>query len=261
MRTSAETFRVAEAFKMILRAIYFFGISIGMLQLASGQQSAPSPPESPDQTKQAHDKEQSQRMLGVLPQFGVTNEKHPAPMNPHQKFQLFYRSTLDPAEFAIIGLEAGISQANNSFAEYGQGGLGYAKRYGAAFGDQVSSNFFGNFAYPVLLKQDPRYFRKGDGPFKSRFVYALEQEFVGHRDGGARTFNWPTTLGALTAGSISNAYYPESDRGFGLTLSRTAVSLLYGSLAGVASEFWPDIAQRLHRHKQNSVPGDQPQKQ
>ena len=234
-------------------------ISICAVQLAHAQQGTASPPESPKQTTQTQ-KDQSQRMLGVVPQFGVTNEKHPIPLKSSEKFHLFYRSALDPAEFAIVGLEAGISQASNSFAGYGQGGSGYGKRYGAAFADQVSSNFFGNFAYPVLLKQDPRYFRMGEGPVKRRVFHALAQEFVGHKDGGQRTFNWPTTLGALTAGSISNAYYPEADRGFGLTLTRSAVSIFYGSLGGLGSEFWPDIARKLHRHKK-SVPGDQPQKQ
>jgi len=240
-------------------ALHVVSFSILAVQLASAQQqNTPSASQTPEQKTQA-EKDQSPRLLGVIPQFGVTNEKHPAPLKASQKFRLFYRSVLDPAAFAVVGLEAGISQANNSFADYGQGASGYGKRYGAAFGDQVSSNFFGNFAYPVLLKQDPRYFRMGDGPVKRRVFYALAQEFVGHKDGGRKTFNWPTTLGALTAGSISNAYYPEADRGFGLTLSRAAVSMLYGSLSGLGSEFWPDISRKLRRNK--SVPGDQAQKQ
>jgi hypothetical protein len=243
---------------MVSAALRVLIIFLCANQLAAAQQNPPSLPDTPEQKTQA-EKDQSQRMLGVIPQFGVTNEKHPAPLKASQKFRLFYRSALDPAAFAVVGLEAGVSQANNSFAAYGQGAAGYGKRYAAAFTDQVSANFFGNFAYPVLLKQDPRYFRMGGGSIKRRFFYALAQEFVGHKDGGQRTFNWPTTLGALTAGSISNAYYPEADRGVSLTFTRSAVSIFYGSVSGLGSEFWPDIAQRLHRHKK-SVPGDQTQK-
>ena len=226
-------------------------------QFAFAQQTSPSPPQSPEQTKQAQQKEDSQRMLGVLPQFGVTNEKHPQPLMPRQKFRLFYRTAFDPVEFAVVGFEAGISQANDSFSGYGQGASGYGKRYGAAFADQVSSNFFTNFAYPVLLKQDPRYFRRGEGPVKRRIGHALAQEFIGHKDGGDATFNWPTALGALTAGSISNTYYPAEDRGFGLTMTRSGVALLYGSLGGLGSEFWPDISRKLHRHKEKLPAGDQ----
>jgi hypothetical protein len=230
------------------------------VQFALGQQAL-SPPAPAEQTKKNEQKEDSQRMMGVLPQFGVTSQKHPTPLMPRQKFRLFYRSAFDPVEFAVVGIEAGISQANNSFAEYGQDASGYAKRYGAAFTDQVSSDFFGNFAYPIILKQDPRYFRLGEGPLKRRIGHALIQEFVGHKDSGGKTFNWPSVLGALTAGSISNAYYPAPDRGFSLTLTRTGVSLFYGSLGGLGSEFWPDIARRLHRHKNKLPPGDQTQKQ
>lgn len=242
---------------MISRALQISVISLCALQLAAAEQDAASLPDSPGQGTQTQ-KDQSRRMLGI-PQFGVTNEKHPAPMTPGQKFHLFYRTAVDPAQFVVIGLEAGISQASNSFPGYGQGAAGYGKRYGAALADQVSNNFFSTFAYPVILKQDPRYFRMGEGPVKRRIFYALTQEFVGHKDGGRRTFNWPTTLGALTAGAISNAYYPEGDRGFGLTISRSGVSMLYGSLSGLGNEFWPDISRKLRRNKKSDS-GDQSQK-
>jgi len=244
---------------MVSQVLRLLIIFLCAVQPVAAQQDTASPPDAPEQKAQA-EKDQSQRMLGVIPQFGVTNERYPAPLKPSEKFHLFYRSALDPAEFAVVGIEAGISQANNSFAGYGQGASGYGKRYAAAFTDQVSSGFFGNFAYPVLLKQDPRYFRIGEGSIKRRLFYALAQEFVGHKDGGQRTFNWPTTLGALTAGGISNAYYPEADRGLSLTLSRAAVSIFYGSVSGLGNEFWPDIAKKFHR-KNKSVPGDQSQKQ
>jgi hypothetical protein len=245
---------------MPFRLVVFALVCIPTLPAVLAQQTPPGTQQSAEEKKQAEQKEQSQRMLGVLPQFGVTNQKNPTPLMPRQKFRLFYRTAFDPVQFGVVGLQAGVSQAADTFPEYGQGASGYGKRYGAAFTDQVSSNFFANFTYPVLLKQDPRYFRKGQGPFKNRVIYAIGQQFIGHKDGGARTFNWPSTLGALTAGSISNAYYPESDRGFGLTMSRAGISILYGSLGGLGSEFWPDIARKLRRHKEKSPPTDQIQK-
>ena len=67
--------------------------------------------------------------------------------------------------------------------------------------------------------------------------------------------------GALSSGALSNAYYPSADRGFGLTMSRAGVSLLFGSLGGIGSEFWPDIARKLHRKRPELTPGEQAQKQ
>jgi hypothetical protein len=230
-----------------------------VVDLSAQQTTAPS---DPQQEQKIEKKEKSQRMLG-LPQFTVTDRKHALPLTPKEKFHLFYRTAFDPAQFVLVGLESGISQADNSFPGYGQGAAGYGKRYGAAFADQLSSGFFSNFAYPTLLKEDPRYFRLGEGSTKRRFAYALAQVVVGHKDNGRRTFNWSNVLGAITAGGISNAYYPQDDRGFGLTVDRAGISLLYGGLGALGSEFWPDIHRKLfHRHpKDTSLPaGEQSQK-
>jgi hypothetical protein len=202
--------------------------------------------------------EEKQRALGVVPMFGVTNVHNAPPLSSRQKFRLMTRSLLDPFTFVIVGLQAGISQAENNFPQYGQGGAGYGKRYGAALADSADSNFFSNFFYPVLFKQDPRYFRLGEGPIKKRIYSALEQEFVARKDSGGRTFHYSNVLGAFTSGAISNAYYPSNDRGFGLTVSRATIALGYGCLGNTILEFWPDIDQKLFHRKQNQAHPDEP---
>jgi hypothetical protein len=102
-----------------------------------------------------------------------------------------------------------------------------------------------NFLFPVLLKQDPRYFRLGQGTIKHRIVYSLEQEFWGKTDQGTRQFNYSKVLGAFGAKAVSNTYYPPGDRGFGLTMRRSGLSLLSGMGTGLAAEFWPDINCKL----------------
>ena len=214
----------------------------------------PSPSPTPDDRSQAdgekelQKKEQSARILGVVPQFGVTRQDA-KPLTTGQKFHLFAKSSFDPFEYAAAGLQAGIGQATNEFPGYGQGAAGYGKRYGASLADQVSSNFFANFLYPTLLKEDPRYFRLGEGSIKHRIGYSLVQEFVTRTDKGTRRFNFSNALGAFSSGGLSNLYYPATDRGLGLTMSRCAVSLLYGSAGGLVDEFWPDIDRKLFHRK------------
>jgi len=216
---------------------------------AKGTDAEGTDAEGTDKEKEIRRKEQSQRMLGVVPQFGVTSRQDAPPLTTDEKFHLFARSAFDPVEFGLVGLQAGLSQAEDEFPEYGQGAEGYGKRYGAALADEVSAGFFSNFFYPALLKEDPRYFRIGQGTLKRRIRYALTQEFVCHTDRGGRSFAFSNVLGALSAGGLSNAYYPRSDRGFGLTLSRAGIALLYGSLGGLSDEFWPDVSRKLfHRH-------------
>lgn len=207
---------------------------------------------SQENEKEIEKKEQSQRILGVVPQFGMTSRQNAPPLTTGQKFHLFLKSSFDPFEYAAAGFQAGLGQATNEFPGYGQGAAGYGKRYGASIADQASSDFFSNFFYPSLLKEDPRYFRLGDGSIKHRILYSFEQEFVCHTDKGGRSFNWSNILGAFTSGVISNSYYPSTDRGVGLTVSRSAISLLYGAAGGLVDEFWTDIHNKVfHKKKSN----------
>ena len=227
-----------------------------------------------EQEKQTEPKEESKRVLGVLPQFGVTSDQDAPPLSRKEKFHLFAKSAFDPVSIGVAGVEAGLSQAEDQFPGYGQGAQGYGKRFGAALADEVSSGFWSNFFYPTLLKQDPRYFRLGEGGYRRRFLYSMKQEFVCHTDQGGRSFHWSNVLGAFTAGAISNLYYPgntlirvipatsttsavrvyENDRGVSLTLSRSAIALGYGMAGGLVDEFWPDIRSKVfHKHKKNAT--------
>lgn len=224
---------------------------------ANSQPQTP-PPNAPtpksEQEKQIEKQEQSQRLLGVIPNFGTTSRHNAPPLSPSAKFHLFYKAAFDPVELSVVGLQAGLSQAEDEFPEYGQGAAGFGKRYGATLADEVSSGFFANFFYPVLLKEDPRYFRLGEGSIKHRIGYALLQEVYCRTDKGGRSFAWSNVLGAFSSGGLSNAYYPAAERGFGLTMSRSVISLGYGSLGGLVDEFYPDISQRLfHRHDKSAA--------
>lgn len=224
------------------------------------QQPSTPPPASPQpnqkeeeiqKEKEIEKKEQSQRMLGVVPMFSVTHEKA-LPMTPREKLHLMAKSAIDPFVFVSAGIQAGISQATDGFHDYGQGAAGYGKRYGAALADASSSNLFSNFLYPVILKEDPRYFRTGQGSAKHRIGMALSQIVIGYKDSGGRTFNFSNVLGALSSGAVSNVYYPASDRGFKRTLSGAAISLMYGGFSNILSEYWPEIDRKIRpkRYKQ-----------
>jgi hypothetical protein len=55
---------------------------------------------------------------------------------------------------------------------------GYAKRVGAAFGDQMIGNMMTEGFMPALLHEDPRYFRIGEGSFGRRLWYAATRIIV-----------------------------------------------------------------------------------
>lgn len=243
---------------MKMRLASVGGACLLLMAALCGAQSRPAPkpssgnPQKNPDEKQIEKKEQSQRALGVLPQFAVTSRQNAPPLSHAEKFHLFAKSAFDPVELGIVGVQAALSQGENEFPAYGQGAEGYAKRYGASLTDEVSSGFLSNYLYPVLLKEDPRYFRLGEGSMRHRVFYSLKQEFVCHTDSGGRSFGWSNTLGAFSSGGLSNLYYPQADRGFGLTMSRGGIALLYGSVGGLLDEFWPDINKKIHhRHGEN----------
>ena len=65
-----------------------------------------------------------------------------APLSPEQKFELFVSNSVSLSAFVAAGLTAGVRQAHNSPAGFGQGGEGYGKRFGAAMARKSSSQFF-----------------------------------------------------------------------------------------------------------------------
>lgn len=182
--------------------------------------------------------EEKQRVLGFIPNFYVTYDPHPLPLIPKQKFELAWKTTVDPVNFAIVGGVAGVEQAMNSFSGYGQGGQGYAKRYGAAFADGAIGTFIGSAILPSVLKQDPRYFYKGTGSTRSRILYAIANAVICKGDNGRWQTNYSSILGNLAAGGISNLYYPSQNRhGAGLTFANAAIGIGANAGTNLVEEF------------------------
>jgi hypothetical protein len=156
--------------------------------------------------------EEKQRLFGVIPNFYVSYVPDAAPLTPRQKFQLAWKTSVDPVSFGVTGAVAGVQQATDKFPGYGQGAQGYAKRYGAAYADLVTGTFIGGAILPSVLKQDPRYFYKGTGTVRSRVLYALANSVICKGDNGHWQPNYSGIAGSLASGAISNLYYPEADK-------------------------------------------------
>jgi len=195
--------------------------------------------------------EEKQRVLGFIPNFYVSYIPNAAPLNTRQKFELAWKSTLDPVTFGITGAIAGIQQANNQFSGYGQGAQGYAKRYGASYADVVTNTFIAGAILPSLLKQDPRYFYKGSGSKRSRAFYAIANSVICKGDNGHWQANYSGIIGGLVAGGISNLYYPANDRGAGLTFENEAIGIAGTAAANLLQEF---VIRKLSSHVPSNAP-------
>jgi hypothetical protein len=133
---------------------------------------------------------EKQRLMGLIPNFYTSYTYDTAPLTLKQKFEFAARGTFDPVAMVGVGFGAGIEQATNAFAGYGQGAEGYGKRFAAKFADGRSSDFFTHAIFPSLLHQDPRYYYQGSGSVKSRVLHAIGSAFFTRTDSGLTAPNY-----------------------------------------------------------------------
>jgi hypothetical protein len=182
--------------------------------------------------------QEQQKLLAVIPNYYASYVADAAPMNPKQKFELAWKLVIDPSSFVIAGIIAGGQQASNSFPGYGQGAAGYARRFGAAYGDFFIGTYVSSAILPSILKQDPRYFYKGTGTIKARILYAISRSVITKGDNGHWQPDYSGILGSLAGGAISNLYYPEGSRhGFSTTLDNTLIGIATGAGVNILQEF------------------------
>ena len=224
----------------------------------TSQSADPKTPTDREKAAEQLKKQEKQRILGLVPNFNTSYVQDAAPLSPAQKFNLAYHSVLDPFAFVAAAGDGGISQAENDFPGYGQGWGGYGKRFGASYLDEFDGTMIGNAILPVLLKQDPRYFRKGTGTLKRRVLYSISTTVWCKNDNGKWGPNYSNVAGNLAAGGLSNLYYPSSDRGAALTIERGLTVSAEGTLGALADEFWPDIAHKILKGRYARLQGNVP---
>ena len=197
---------------------------------------------------------QDKRIFGVLPNYRTADGSMPfSPITTKQKFTIARKDTFDYPSYALAAAFSGISQLDNSNASFGQGLKGYARRYGSAIADQDIGNFMTEAIYPSLLHEDPRYFRKVTGSFKSRLAYAATRVLVTRTDAGNWRFNTSEFLGNGTVAALGNWYYPDA-RNFNGTAQRMFSQIGTDAISGVLKEFWPDIKRKwLSKHDKNNA--------
>lgn len=178
-----------------------------------------------------------QRIAGVIPNFYSAYDWNAPPMQAKQKFQLAFRSIVDPVSFLSVAGVAGAEQYQGVFPAYGSGIEGYGKRYGAALANHVSGTLLGRAVFPAIFHQDPRYFYKGKGSIPSRALYAISAAVIARGDNGRWQPNYSHLLGNFSAAAVSNLYYPASDRGASLILLNGLGDIGADAVANLIREF------------------------
>jgi hypothetical protein len=232
---------------------------------AGTNQPAPTqqaPPPSKDKQQQEVDKGKNpdknkpegvskDRLFYALPNFlTLENAGQVPPLSTKEKFKVVTKGSFDYVQVPWYAFLAGLSQAEDSEAGYGQGAAGYGKRFGAYFADGTIENYMTGAILPMVLHQDPRYFQSGKGSFTRRSGYAISRIFVTRTDSGHQQFNYSEIFGsALSAGISTYSYHPHEDKTLPNTLSVWGTQVGYDTITLVVKEFWPDIRRKMSKNK------------
>ena len=193
--------------------------------------------------------EESQRVLGVLPNFyTVYPGMAYAPLSSKLKFQLALKTATDPVTWGAVALYAGMDQAAFT-PSYVEGTRGYFQRVGSGYAGAAGNVLVGGAILPSLLHQDPRYFVQGEGTKKSRALHAISAPFLCKGDNGHTQFNASSIGGDLVSSAMLNVYYPPEDRGVSLTLSNAALNTGGRIVNALLQEFvLPKLTSGRHQH-------------
>ena len=191
--------------------------------------------------------EKKDRIFGVIPNYRTVERPGHVitPISAKQKFGLAVEDGFDPYAYFIAGAFAGVGQAQNDPRSWGQGWGAFGKRYAASFADQTDEDMMTEAVIPVLLSQDPRYFRMAEGGVLKRTAYAISRISATRTDAGHRAFNFSEILGAGISSAISNAYYPGENRTASKTLDRWGILLGEDTVFNILKEFWPDVRKKI----------------
>ena len=190
-------------------------------------------------------------LAGVIVGIARLGAQNPldAPLSTGDKWEFGTAETFAPLTILTLGAAAGFRQEQYQFPTFGEGLSGYAKRYGVAFANHAGSDYMTGAIFPILLREDPRYFRKEHGGIFRRLVYAASRIGVTRTDRGTDRFNFSEVLGNASAATLSNVYLPRADRTTSYSSQTFGLFLASDALTNVAYEFWPDVKRALFGHR------------
>jgi len=193
---------------------------------------------------------QTKRILGIVPNFrSVSVDVKLPPQSVKDKFLEGTQDAFDYSDFIFVAALAGVGQAEGSYPEFHEGAVGYGRYYWHALADQVDEDYQTEFIFPVLFRQDPRFYTLGRGGFGKRALYAFSRLAITRTDNDRETFNASEVVGAGAAAGISDLYYPMQERTWTKTGQRWVVNMGLDGATYVFQEFWPDLNNRFFHQK------------
>jgi hypothetical protein len=163
------------------------------------------------------------------------------PLSSDQKFHLFIENSYASSTFIAAAISA---QTFRLARLTHQCGGECSRGYVAAYADGRSNAFIETFLIPALMRQDPRYFRDGDGTIRHRVGYAMSRVLITRNDHGENVFNSSGIAGAFLSSAVRSAYHPYLNRGLDEAVTGALSRVASHAGMNVLREFWPDLRRK-----------------
>ena len=232
-------------FAVDIALLYIFAITPCLPARAQEKSSSPAP----GQVSAATTSELDGTALPDAPQVGTTQVPPPARLDFRQRVRIYGHSMSNFETVLAPAFGAALTQARNDPPEWGQGAGGYGTRFASGYGRALTARTI-RFGVAAIDHEDPRFQPSNETGFARRAAMATLHVFVAQTDDGSQMPALSRFAGIYGAAFIANAWYPASRANTTHALLRgtTALSATVGW--NVLREFWPDIKNSLHRHKE-----------
>lgn len=168
------------------------------------------------------------------------------PLSPRQKGYLAIHYTTDPAGVGtIVGISA-INIAADSHTAYGPGWEGFGSLAGVSLLQNATAEFFGTFAVPSLVHQDPRYYRMPGKPLGKRILYSITRSYISRSDTGKTIPNYGVFATYPIVAELGNLYVPGIQSDGASTAERILTGYALDPVNNLVNEFLPDVAKHVH---------------
>jgi len=165
------------------------------------------------------------------------------PLTERERLRLYLKKLASPEAVFRSAAGAGIDQAMDSPKEWGQGGLGYGRRFGSAYAEHIVRETL-VFGSSSVLHEDNHYIRSGETGFAKRLKYALESSILARHDDGTRHLSISKIGSFVGASFIWRIWQPPSTNSPGDAAENFGIAMGVSAGFDVAREFLPDLFHR-----------------
>lgn len=168
------------------------------------------------------------------------------PLTARERVKVYSEDLFSPFHIFMAGAAAGITQAQNVPPEWGQGAVGYGRRFANYYAYALTSDML-QMAGEDLLHEDNLYYGSGERGVWKRVKYAVKSSVLARGADGSQHLSISQIGSTAGAAFISRLWQPKDDRTAGDGAVSFGISMATNAGVNVIREFLPDVTRHIFR--------------